>query len=140
MTVEYLSVADMMAIYYAVMEEMGERPAALVREAALESAVHRPRAAAYYAEASLAEQAVELGIGIALAHPWVDGNKRCAFRSMMAFLSLNGVEVPRPRAEAYLAVARQLEQIVAASGTNRDERTRLLIDELSGWATAATGE
>ncbi len=137
MRVHYLSVADVIAVYFAVMEEMGERPTALVRPDALESAVHRPRMAAYYADAGLVEQAVELGVGIALAHAWVDGNKRCAFRSMMAFLFLNGVEVPVPRPATYLAVARWLEQIVDANGDEREARKQALIDEIGGWLATA---
>jgi prophage maintenance system killer protein len=137
--VNFLSVADVIAVYFAVMEEMGEWPAALVREDALESAVHRPRMAAYYAEAGLVEQAVELGVGIALAHAWVDGNKRCAFRSMMASFLLNGFKVPQPRSETYLAIAQRLEQIVAATGDERETLKQALINELNGWATAASG-
>ncbi len=140
MTIRYLAVAHVIGLYFEAMRLAGEQPAALVRPEALESAVHRPRAAAYYAEANLVEQAVELGEGIALAHPWVDGNKRCAFVSMITFLEHNGVPVPNSDDDRYLHAARLLVELVATTSGNRDVNKQRLIDELSGWATAATGE
>ena len=135
----YLSVAHVVGLYFEAMRLAGEQPAALVRPEALESAVHRPRVAAFYGGATLIEQAVELAEGIALAHPWVDGNKRCAFISMVTFLERNGVTVPEPDTEGYLRVASLLVDLVGATGEEREARKQALVDVLSGWATEAGG-
>jgi death on curing protein len=134
--IEYLSVADVIAVYREMMREMGSRPTELVREGALESAVHRPRALAHYAGASLIEQAVALGTGIALAYPWVDGNKRGAFRSMMLFLHVNGVVPPTPKPERYQALAELLERFVAAQDEERTIVEQHVTDELDQWVAA----
>lgn len=135
--VRYLSVANVIALYKETMDAYGVPAAALVRPEALESAVQRPRMAGYYAGATLVEQAVALATGIALAHPWVDGNKRCAFVSMVVFLERNGVPVPDPDSETYLATAKMLESAVAATGEGRDQQTQRLIDELNRWNDAS---
>ena len=56
----------------------------------LESALHRPRAAAYYEAATLARQAATLLWGIVENHPFHDGNKRTAWVAMRTFLLANG--------------------------------------------------
>jgi death-on-curing protein len=132
--VRYLSVANVIALYGETMDAYSVPKAALVRPEALESAVQRPRMAGYYAGATLVEQAVALATGIALAHPWVDGNKRCAFASMVVFLEWNGVSVPDPDSITFLATAKMLESAVAASGEGREQETQRLIDELNRWA------
>lgn len=135
--VQHISVANVISLYEAVMEFSGVPESALVRPEALESAVQRPRLAGYYAGAMLVEQAVALGMGIALAHPWVDGNERCAFASMVVFLERNGVPVPEPDSETYLETAKLLEAAVAAPGGSREERMQRLVDELNRWAEAS---
>ena len=107
--VEYLTVADVIALYEGAMQASDQVPAALVREDALQSAVHHPRKLGYYENAGLAEQAVELMLHIAVAHAWVDGNKRIATLSLYAFLARNGVAAPDEavfRATANALVAR----------------------------------
>ena len=56
----------------------------------LQSAMARPRHAAQYAEADIAEQAATLLWGIAQNQPFVDGNKRTALVVTLTFLELNG--------------------------------------------------
>lgn len=57
----------------------------------LESALHRPRNRfAYEPESDLATLAAAYGFGIAMNHPFVDGNKRVAFQAMYVFLGING--------------------------------------------------
>ncbi len=56
----------------------------------LESALNRPKTAAYYEAADVIEQAASLLCGIAKNHPFVDGNKRTAYVTMKAFLEANG--------------------------------------------------
>lgn len=132
--VEYLSVADVIAVYREMMWEMGHQPAELAREGALESAVHRPHALAHYAGASLVEQAVALGTGIALALPWGDGNKLGAFRVMTLFLHINGVVPPLPKAQRFQVLAELLEPFVAAHDAERAAAEQRLINELHRWA------
>ena len=61
--------------------------------AALESALARPKHAAGYADADIAEQAATLLWGIAENQPFVDGNKRIALVVTLTFLELNGCTV-----------------------------------------------
>ncbi|MBX6723141.1 MAG: type II toxin-antitoxin system death-on-curing family toxin [Dactylosporangium sp.] len=57
---------------------------------ALESALQRPRQAAYYAGADLVVQAAHLLCGLIWNHPFIDGNKRVAHAVAEGFLSANG--------------------------------------------------
>ncbi|HLW01798.1 MAG TPA: type II toxin-antitoxin system death-on-curing family toxin [Ktedonobacterales bacterium] len=67
---------------------------ALVRdEHGLQSAVARPQMVAYYQGADLAEQATVLIEGLAMSHPFVDGNKRTAAVAAITFLRLNGASL-----------------------------------------------
>lgn len=60
-------------------------------ENALESALARPRQKwTYDAETDLASLAAAYAFGLAMAHPFNDGNKRTAFLTMAVFLGLNG--------------------------------------------------
>lgn len=59
----------------------------------LESALFRPRHAAYYDTPDLATLAAAYGFGLALNHPFIDGNKRTAFTTTELFLALNGQEL-----------------------------------------------
>jgi death on curing protein len=56
----------------------------------LESALARPKHAAYYEEADLPRQAATLLWGIIRNHPFIDGNKRVAWITTQYFLNLNG--------------------------------------------------
>lgn len=56
----------------------------------LEGAMSRPQNAAYYQRADLVTQAALYMVGIALNHPFVDGNKRTGYVAGMTFLRLDG--------------------------------------------------
>jgi death-on-curing protein len=56
----------------------------------LESALTRPRNAAHYEHADIADQAALLVCGIAENQPFDDGNKRIALVVALTFLELNG--------------------------------------------------
>jgi death on curing protein len=56
----------------------------------LESALNRPLNKWGYENASIVECAVAYAYGIAMNHPFVDGNKRTAFLAMGVFLEKNG--------------------------------------------------
>jgi death-on-curing protein len=58
----------------------------------LESALGRPLNKFAYGETDLAALAAAYTFGIARNHPFVDGNKRAAFASMIVFLGLNGID------------------------------------------------
>ena len=58
----------------------------------LESALARRINKFGYGESDLAALAAAYAFGISRNHPFVDGNKRAAFASIIVFLGLNGVE------------------------------------------------
>jgi death on curing protein len=60
--------------------------------ALLESALARPINKFAYGETDLAALAAAYAFGIARNHPFVDGNKRAAFASIIVFLGLNGID------------------------------------------------
>ena len=62
----------------------------------LESALGRPLSKFVYGETSLAALAAAYAFGIARNQPFVDGNKRAAFASIILFLGLNGVDFDVP--------------------------------------------
>lgn len=95
---QYPTTMDVIAMNAEIMERMGGEHI-LRDEAALESAVMRPQMAAHYGSADLAEQAATLMAGVALAHGFVDGNKRTALAAGLTFLSLNGYLVATRRTE-----------------------------------------
>jgi death on curing protein len=70
----------------------------------LESALARPLNKHAYGETDLAALAAAYGFGIAKNHPFVDGNKRAAFASIVVFLGLNGIDfmVPPENATAMI--------------------------------------
>jgi death-on-curing protein len=80
-----------------------------IRDAGLlESALARPQNKFAYGETDLASLAAAYAFGIARNHPFVDGNKRTAFATMLVFLGVNGIafDVPPPEATAvFVALA-----------------------------------
>lgn len=97
----YPSILDVIAMHQEIMARYGQ--VSLLRdngEATLERAMMRPQMAAHYEDADLAKQAAVLIIGIAQAHPFVDGNKRIAFAAGIVFLQLNGYLV-KSRSEEF---------------------------------------
>ena len=65
----------------------------------LESALARPINKFAYGETDLASLAAAYAFGVAKNHPFVDGNKRVVFASLIVFLGLNGIDfAPLPEA------------------------------------------
>lgn len=129
----YLTAGEVVALHDFILTRMGQPPAALRNEGALESALARPRMAAHYEGADLIRQGVLLASGIAEAQAFVDGNKRAALAALDAFWRLNGlVFAPEP-----LEWARQIEALGARRGSlaeatdafERWVRARLRSDE-----------
>jgi death on curing protein len=73
------------------MEKFGIASVPLRDEGMLESAIMRPRMAAYYSEADIIRQAALLAVGISQAQAFLDGNKRIGFLACDVFLRLNGL-------------------------------------------------
>ena len=92
--IRFLTLQDIIALHRAAMEMTGDGPAGLVRHEALESATHQAKNAAWYLGAAVPEIAVHLTTHIALAHPWVDGNKRTSVMAGVQFLLINGAHDP----------------------------------------------
>jgi death-on-curing protein len=66
----------------------------------LESALARPLNKFGHGESDLAALAAAYAFGLARNHPFVDGNKRAAFASIIVFLGLNGIDFDVPPGEA----------------------------------------
>jgi death on curing protein len=66
----------------------------------LESALARPKNQFAYGQSDLAALAAAHAFGIARNHPFVDGNKRTAFATMIVFLGLNDIAFAPESAEA----------------------------------------
>ena len=70
----------------------------------LESALARPLNKFAHGETDLAALAAAYAFGIARNDPFVDGNKRAAFASIIVFLGLNGIDFDVPPEEATVVV------------------------------------
>jgi death-on-curing protein len=70
----------------------------------LESALARPVNKFAYGERDVAALAAAYAFGIARNHPFVDGNKRTAFASLMIFLGLNGIDFDVPPEQATASI------------------------------------
>ncbi len=92
----------------------------------LESALGRPLNKFAYGETNLAKLAAAYAFGIARNHPFVDGNKRAAFASIVVFLGLNGIDFDVPP-EAATAVIFGM----AAGEINEDGLAQWIEDSVS---------
>jgi death on curing protein len=122
--IRYLTVADIIAINGEMLRAMQGDTLGVRDEGLLESAALRPRMAAHYEGADLAGQAATLIAGIALAHAFVDGNKRTALLAGVVFLELNGQEL----AAQPLELAQRIDALVTHSGMLADA-----IEGFSDW-------
>ena len=116
--IRYLSLADVLALHQVMMEKFGTSPAPLREEGLLESAIMRPRMAAYYEEVDIIRQATLLVVGVSQAQAFLDGNKRTAFAACDVFLRLNGIVIagdPIDLALQIEAVAERTDDLGAAT-------------------------
>src|SRR5712692_8932743 len=130
--IEYLTATDVLALTDWFLQRLGYSSVILRAdgEGLLESAVHRARTAAFYGGADLILQAAALANGIALNHPFVDGNERSAWAACVTFLWLNGQPLPDSALEPLA------EQIIAQHElTDRSEADAILGD----WLRARLG-
>lgn len=88
----------------------------------LESALARPRNCFAYAETpiEMADLAAAYAFGLAMNHPFVDGNKRTAMHIAFVFLEFNGVAVIASQKEA----CRMFQNLAAGKATE---------DQLTEW-------
>jgi death-on-curing protein len=115
---QYLSLADVIALHEAAMHRTGYAAAPLRDEGLLDSAVQRPRTAAYYEGADLIRQAALLAVGISQVQAFLDGNKRTAYASLDVFLRLNDLMFsgdPIALAQQLEAVATRTDSLDAAT-------------------------
>jgi death on curing protein len=106
----YLSVLDAIALNDQIMA-MARQTAQVLEEGLLAGTMMRPQMAAYYENADVVVQTALLVQGIALAHAFVDGNKRTALAAGTIFLRLNGYYIASSTSE----YGQQIEQLVMHS-------------------------
>jgi death on curing protein len=84
----------------------------------LESALATPqqRFAGDYPHHTIPAMAAAYAFHLAKNHPFIDGNKRAAFSSMIAFLTLNGWRLDADEADAEATILR-----LASGGLSKDE-------------------
>jgi len=76
-------------------------PSGIRDDGLLESALQRPQNRFFYeGEADVAVLAATYAVGVAGNHPFIDGNKRAAYQSMILFLALNGQPLKPDRLDA----------------------------------------
>jgi len=108
----YPTVEDVLDSYAEIMGISHNDTVNYVRDLSLlESALNRPKAAAFYENAGLIEQAASLLWGIAKNHPFTDGNKRTAYVTMMTFLRANGWTVETAIDEEYRFMIHVVEHL-----------------------------
>jgi len=88
-TIEYLTVDDVMTIHRRTMYASGEAFQGIRDQGVLESAVMRPQFLAHYRGTDLCEQSSVLGLGLSRSQAFVEGNKRTGQMAIVFFLDLN---------------------------------------------------
>jgi len=92
-------------------------PAGISEPKMLESALARPvNKFGYEPATSLHDLVASYSYGIAMNHPFVDGNKRTALVCGLVFLEINGIEIKASEAETVVAFA-----ALAAGKLSEDE-------------------
>lgn len=87
-------------------------------EGLLDSALAQPQATFFreFLHPTIADQAAAYLYHLTKNHPFLDGNKRTAFATMIAFLGINGYDLNMTEDEAYALVMR-----VAQGEMNKEE-------------------
>ena len=118
----YLSALDVIAMNDEILRRAGEALSSVRDAGALESALMRPQMASHYEQADLVTQTAVLVAGVALAHPFLDGNKRTALAAGTTFCLLNGYQIVNEPTE----LGRQIEAIVVRAGSLADATERFV--------------
>ena len=96
---KWLTYEQVVAIHSRQLRRFGGS-AGLRDDGLLRSALERPVNKWHYEQAELAVLAAAYAFGLAKNHPFVDGNKRIAFMTMMIFLRRNGIRFAPHQAHA----------------------------------------
>ena len=72
---------------------------------------------------TIQQQAVRLGYGLIINHPFVDGNKRIGVHVMLTMLAMNGIELEYTQKELYEIILK-----VAASEASFEELLNWVLD------------
>jgi death on curing protein len=91
-------------------------PSGIRDEVMLLSALDRPRNKWGYGETDLIVLAAAVGFGLARNHPFIDGNKRAAFLSIITFLGLNGWDFVADETEAVVVIEQMASGSVSEDG------------------------
>lgn len=94
-------------------------PTGLREPGLLSSALARAPNKFAYGETDLAVLAATYAFGIAKNHPFVDGNKRAAFASIIVFLGLNEIDFKAPEVEATAIILELAAGNVGEEGLSR---------------------
>jgi death on curing protein len=122
----YLTIDEVIVLHDEIVERWGSPHSPLIHPDKLDSAINRPRNAAWYEGADLVRQSVILAIGISQSQEFLDGNKRAAFAAFRVFLEINGLFCQGDPLE----IAQQLEAVAEATGGAERERKT---DEFEAW-------
>jgi len=123
----YLTLGEVVALHRAILAATGGAEG--IRDlGALESALAQPKATFDGTDLypSVVDKASALAYGLALNHPFVDGNKRIAHAAMAVFLDLNGFAI-----EATVDEQEQLMLDLAAGHVSRGVLTHWLQSHVS---------
>lgn len=105
MNIEYLTVADVLALHDELLRRYGGAQG--IRDAgSLDSAGYRPQCGYY---AGLEEEACALLESLLINHPFMDGNKRTAFAACDVFLRINGKVIQAPDTRLYKLMIKWIE-------------------------------
>jgi death-on-curing protein len=119
---KWLTYEQVIAIHSRQLRRFGGAPG-LRDEGLLRSAIERPVNKWQYEQADLAILAAAYAFGLAKNHAFVDGNKRIAFMSLVAFLRKNGVRFAPDPAHATAIVLS-----LAAGEVSEESLTRWIRD------------
>jgi death-on-curing protein len=119
---KWVAYEQVIAMHSRQLRRFGGAPG-LRDEGMLRSALERPLNKWNYEQASLAELAAAYAFGLAKNHAFVDGNKRIAFMTMMAFLRKNGVRFSPDQAQATTII-----MSLAAGEVSEESLTRWIRD------------
>lgn len=89
----YLTYLDAIELHFDIMRFYGETRIGIFDRSLIESALARPKHAAFYENADIVRQAATLCFGFIKNHPWSGGNKRTATHIVQVFLKINGYDL-----------------------------------------------
>jgi death on curing protein len=119
---KWLTYEQVVAIHSRQLRRFGGG-AGLRDDGLLRSALERPINKWHYEQAELPLLAAAYAFGLAKNHPFVDGNKRIAFMTMMIFLRRNGIKFAPDQAQATKIIL-----ALAAGEVSEESLTRWIRD------------